>query len=116
MIDVITKAYVLKNFALDAVDFIRDRVSDLEWDREAMFRRVGLTSYRPGRAAFGSISLLVLGAAVGGILGVAFAPRPGAETRVRVKDRARKILEGAERIPPGGIRPSTVAGYDQPRG
>src|SRR5262245_19687812 len=85
MLDFITKAYVLKNFALEAVDFIRDRASDLEWDRKAMLRKVGLTSYRPGRAAFGSISLLFIGAAVGGILGVAFAPRPGVETRGRFK-------------------------------
>jgi hypothetical protein len=114
MINLVTKAYVLKNFAKDAVDFVKDRVSDIEWDRESLLHRAGLASYRPGRAAFGTVGLFALGIVVGGFLGMAFAPRPGSELRGQLRDRARKMMEG-ERVPSGGIHSGATAGYDQPR-
>src|SRR5687767_11359960 len=119
MMEFMTKAYVLKNFALDAIDFIRERVGDIDWDREALLHKAGLTTYRPGKAVFGTVTLFLAGAAVGGILGLAFAPRAGTELRGQIKDKARKMMED-QGMPMGTAHTGTgisggVAGYDRPR-
>lgn len=36
---------------------------------------------------------IVIGVAVGGLLGLLFAPRPGRETREEIKDRAEQTLD-----------------------
>src|SRR4051794_13277264 len=79
MIDLITKAYVLKNFAGDAIDFVKDRMEDMDVDIDAerWLHKVGLARHQPGKGAFGAFGVFVLGAAAGIIAGLAFAPRPG---------------------------------------
>src|SRR5689334_15099449 len=54
MIDLITKAYVLKNFAADAIDFVKDRMDDMDidLDTERMLNKVGLARRRPMVGAF----------------------------------------------------------------
>ena len=113
MTNFLAKAYVLKSFAGDAVDFIRERMHDmnLDLDAERLLHRAGLSRYRPRQKAIGAFSLLCVGAAVGGILGLAFAKRPGVELRAKMKERAKTLLaQGHNAIPSG-----SQAAYDQPR-
>jgi hypothetical protein len=115
MIDLITKAYVLRNFAVDAIDFVRDRLSDMEWDRDSLLHRAGLTSYRPAKAALGASALFFAGAVVGGALGLILAPRAGKELRGQMKERARKMMGNGPDASVGAARPGATASYDRPR-
>ena len=98
MIDLITKAYVLKDFATYAIDFVKERMDDMDVDidPERWLHKVGLGRYRPARSAFGGFGVFVIGAAVGIAAGLAFATRPGVELRADLKDRARTLLGEAE--------------------
>jgi hypothetical protein len=116
MIDLITKAYVFKNFAADAVDFVKDRMEDMDVDidTERWLHKVGLAPYRPGKSAFGGFGVFVLGAAVGIFAGLAFATRPGVELRADLKERARALMGEAE-IKADEISRKAQAKIDQPR-
>jgi hypothetical protein len=116
MIDLITKAYVLKNFAGDAIDFVKERMDDmdLDIDTERWLHKVGLAPYRPGKSAFGGFGVFVLGAAVGIVAGLAFATRPGVELRQDIKERARNLLGEAE-IKADEMGRKVQAKIDQPR-
>jgi hypothetical protein len=87
------KSYLYKTMYRDVSDFLRRNVKDMDFDRESMLRRVGLTSYRPTRSAFGGMGLFVLGAVAGGIAGLLLAPKPGTEIRTEVADRARTLMQ-----------------------
>jgi gas vesicle protein len=56
----------------------------------------------------------VLGAAVGIVAGLAFAPRPGIEFRQDMKDRAKNLLGEAE-MKADEISRKAQAKIDQPR-
>jgi len=98
MIDFIVKAYVLKDFAVDAIDFVKGRIGDMgmDIDTERWLHRVGLGHYRPARYAAGGAGLFIVGAVVGCALGLAFARQPGAELRANLKNRARGLIGEAE--------------------
>ena len=115
MIDFLTKAYVLKNFAADAVDFVKDRMEDMEldFDREALLHRVGLTSYRPTQRVVGALGLFCIGAVLGSALGLAFAQKTGDQFRARVRERAKNIF-GAGMMA-GEELGRREAKFDQPR-
>ena len=116
MLDLITKAYVLKNFAADAIDFVKERMDDMDIDidTERWLAKVGLAPYKPAKSAFGGFGVFVLGAAVGVVAGLAFATRPGVEFRQDIKDRARSLLSEAE-IKADEISRKAQAKIDQPR-
>ena len=116
MIDLITKAYVLKNFAGDAIDFVKDRVGDMDIDidTERWLHKVGLERYKPGKSMFGGFGVFVIGAAVGIVAGLAFATRPGVELRADLKDKARTLFAEAE-IKADEISRKAQAKLDQPR-
>jgi len=116
MIDLITKAYVLKNFAGDAIDFVKERMEDMDVDIDAerLLNKVGLARHRPGRSAFGGFGVFVIGAAVGICAGLAFATRPGAELRSDLKDRARSLMGEAE-MKADELSRKAQAKIDQPR-
>ena len=63
-------------------------------DREDVLDYVGLQD-KPSvwSTAFSTVGIFVLGALVGAGLGLAFAPKPGAELRNDVSDRLRKRAE-----------------------
>jgi hypothetical protein len=116
MIDLITKAYVLKNFAGDAIDFVKDRMEDMDMDIDAerWLHKVGLARHRPGRFAFGGFGVFILGAAAGICAGLVFATRPGVELRADLRDRARSLMGEAE-MKADEISRKTQAKLDQPR-
>jgi YtxH-like protein len=116
MIDLITKAYVLKNFAGDAIDFVKDRMEDMDVDIDAerWLHKVGLARHQPAKGAFGAFGVFVLGAAAGIIAGLAFAPRPGVEMRADLRDRARSLMGEAE-MKADELTRKAQAKIDQPR-
>lgn len=117
MIDFITKAYVLKNFAADAFDFVKEQVSDIgvpDIDAERWLHKVGLGYYKPGKSAAGGASLFFLGALVGGVLGLVFARQPGVQLRANIRDRAKGMLREAE-LKKEEISRGAQASFDQPR-
>jgi hypothetical protein len=58
------------------------------FDPDDVLHYAGLTTYKPVRAGFGSVGVFVLGAVCGGIAALLLAPKPGAEIRTTVKDKA----------------------------
>lgn len=70
--------------------YAKDRWDDFEPDD--VLRHVGLTTYKPGRAGMGGLGAFVIGAAVGGIVALMLAPKPGTELRTLVKDKATGYL------------------------
>lgn len=66
------------------------------FERDMWLHRVGLTSYSPTREAVRGVSLFLAGAAIGGILGLLFAPKSGEEFRSDLAERSR-MRTGTER-------------------
>jgi hypothetical protein len=94
-----SKAYsavMIGNAMKDASKFLRRSVRNIDFDRERWLRRAGLTTYRPARATFGSISFFVLGCLAGGIAALALAPKRGSELRSEVKDKAMELIQRAQ--------------------
>jgi hypothetical protein len=92
-----TKSYLYTNLARDAVR-LWNRLGDLElgdFDKEALLRRVGVVPYSPARRMAGDVTFFLLGGMVGAAIGLALAPKPGAELRSEVKDRAMNLLDQA---------------------
>ncbi|MBI3182321.1 MAG: YtxH domain-containing protein [Myxococcales bacterium] len=89
------KGYLYRNIFRDAKRFVRKQVRNIEFDRDYWLHKVGLTTYSPTKTALGGISLLLLGGVAGALLGLALAPKPGAQLRTEVKDRAMKLFERA---------------------
>lgn len=66
----------------------------VEWDRDALLRRVGLAPYRPARRTLGGSLLFLCGAALGAFAGMAIAPMKGEELRKNLKDRMPLFKQG----------------------
>ena len=90
------KAYVYKTLLTDVSRFVRRTFDDFDFDKESLLNRVGLTTYSPVRSTIGGISWFVAGAAIGAAVGLALAPKPGAELRADVKEKARDLLGRGE--------------------
>jgi len=93
MMDTISKAYVYKNMLRDLSKFVTKNWGRIDFDRDQWLRRVGLSTYTPVKSTVAGISLLLAGAAVGVAIGLALAPKPGAQLRAEVKDRALDVLD-----------------------
>ena len=93
----LTKGYLYTHLAKDGARLWRryGRELDLDFDTDALLRRVGMSRHAPGRRVLSDVGFLFLGAAVGAAIGLALAPKPGAELRADVKDRARDLFEQA---------------------
>jgi len=89
-----TKTYLYSNLARDVVK-LWNRMDFPDLDKETLLRKVGVVPYEPGRRTAGDISFFLFGALVGAVLGLALAPKPGAELRSEVKDRALGLLDQA---------------------
>ena len=91
--------YVLKNLVEDVASLVGRSVRNIEFDKKAWLNRAGLTTYSPARDTVSGLSLFAVGLLAGGALGLALAPKRGAELRREVKDRAKDLIHrGTETI------------------
>lgn len=86
----------LKNLPRQALEQFEDV------DPDDILRYLGLSTYKPGRVAFGGMGAFFLGALVGGVAALLLAPKSGPELRHEVKDKAMGYIGkqpgvGAER-------------------
>lgn len=97
-LDKIMKAYVLQRAikeATNASKTLKRSLKKVDWD--AGLHRIGLTMHRPGRTGFGMVSMLFLGACVGGAAALLFAPKKGVELRHDLATRInRQAVFGME--------------------
>lgn len=70
-------------------------LQNVEWNREALLHRVGLTPYRPARRTLGGSLLFLCGAAIGAFAGMAIAPMKGEELRKNLKGKMPMFKQGA---------------------
>lgn len=82
----IYRKWVARRLLNDLPKLARDKWAD--FDPDDVLHYAGLTTYRPGRAGVGGVGVFILGAVVGGVVALMLAPRPGAELRTTVKDKA----------------------------
>lgn len=92
VINTMYKAFFYKTLLRDVSRFARKVFDDREFDKESLLARIGLSSYTPVRSTIGGLSFLVVGAAVGTAIGLALAPKPGAELRAEVKEKAINLI------------------------
>lgn len=90
-----TKSYLYTNLARDAVK-LWNRLGDLDLmdiDKERLLRKVGVVPYSPGTRTASDLTLFLLGGLVGAVVGLALAPKAGAELRSDVKDKAMNLFD-----------------------
>lgn len=88
-LDKIMKAYMLQKAVREATNasrMLKRGLKRVDWD--AGLHRVGLTTYKPVWSGFGLVSMLCLGACVGGVAALLFAPKRGVDLR---QDLATRI-------------------------
>jgi len=97
----IYKAYIYKTLYRDASRFLKRTFDDidLDLDKKALLRKVGLTPYSPVKRTIGGLSFFLLGAAIGAGLGAVLAPKPGVELRHEVKEKAMDLLGRSNETP-----------------
>jgi hypothetical protein len=96
VISTLYRAYVYKTLFRDVSRFFSRTVGDVDFDKESLLNRVGLTTYSPVKSTIGDISFFLIGAALGTAVGLALAPKSGAELRAEVKERALDLIGRAE--------------------
>jgi hypothetical protein len=90
-----TKSYLYTNLARDAVR-LWNRLGDLDLgdiDKERLLRKIGVVPYSPGSRTASDVTLFLLGGLVGAVVGLALAPKAGAELRSEVRDRAMNLFD-----------------------
>ena len=92
VLSTVYKAYFYKTLFRDVSRFARKAFDDFDFDKESLLNRVGLTTYAPVKSTVGGLSSFILGAAVGTAIGLALAPKPGAELRAEVKEKAMDLI------------------------
>jgi len=103
------KAYVYKNMFTDLAKFLKRTAKSVDFDADSWLQRVGLTTYHPVRRSVGGASLLLVGVAAGVVVGLVLAPKPGAQLREDVKEKARDVLDSVGKLTGGAEAPSTQA-------
>ena len=88
------KSYLYTNLARDGYRlWNRYTPLDIDLDKKALLRRVGMVPYEPGRRTASDFTLLLLGGIVGAAIALALAPKRGVELRNDVRDRAMNLLD-----------------------
>ncbi len=70
----------------------RKMLKNIDWDKKRMLNRVGLTTYRPGRATLGTSLLLIAGAGIGALAAMSLAPMRGEDFRRNIKSKAGEFM------------------------
>ena len=70
----------------------RKLMKNIDWDKKRMLNRVGLTTYRPGRATLGTSLLLIAGAGIGALAAMSLAPMRGEDFRRNIKTKAGEFM------------------------
>lgn len=88
------KSYLYTHLARDGYR-LWNRYSplDIDLDKKALLRRVGVVPYEPGRRTASDFTLLLIGGIVGAAIALALAPKRGVELRNDVRDRAMNLLD-----------------------
>ena len=81
------KTAVYAKLAKKGLKTVKAAMNDVEWDKDYWLHKVGLSSYKPARFGAGGFGLFVIGAVAGGLIGLALAPKAGAELRSEMKQR-----------------------------
>jgi hypothetical protein len=98
LMSTIYKSYLYKNLFRDVSRFAKKQLRGVDIDKDYWLHKAGLTTYSPSRSVFSGLGLFILGAAVGGIASLALAPMKGSELRSEVKDKAKDLMEKANRV------------------
>src|SRR5512140_3989572 len=100
-LDKIMKTYMLQRAIKEATNasrMLKRSLKKVDWD--AGLHRIGLTTHRPVRAGVGLVSMLFVGACVGGAAALLFAPKKGVELRqdlvTRINRQAKFGMEQAQ--------------------
>jgi hypothetical protein len=80
------RKWVARRLMNDLPKFAKAKWED--FDPDDVLHYAGLTTYKPAKSGMGGLGVFLLGAAVGGIVALMMAPRPGSELRTTVKDKA----------------------------
>ncbi|KFE70126.1 YtxH domain-containing protein [Hyalangium minutum] len=86
----IYRKWLAHKFLNDIPRVAKDKWEDFDVDE--LLHAVGLTTYKPAKAGFGTLGVFIIGAAVGSIAALLLAPTPGTELRTQVKDKAMGYL------------------------
>lgn len=101
MLKAITSLYLAKNVAQDVIKALSnsglaDSLSNLDFDRERWLNKAGLSLHRPAARTAGGLSMLLVGAALGGIAALLLAPKTGPELRTQLRERALDLKDRAK--------------------
>jgi hypothetical protein len=96
VIKTLYKAYVYKTIFSEISRFARRTFNNMDFDKESLLNRAGLTTYNPMKDTVSGASLFLLGALAGGAAALALAPKPGHELRAEVKERALDLMGRTE--------------------
>ena len=75
---------------------LRHLADHVDFDKRVWLRKIGLQPYSSSRLTLGTGMVLLLGAALGALAGLALAPMPGTDFRTGVRHRARKFIRKAD--------------------
>ena len=84
------RKWLAQKFLNDIPKFAKDKWDD--FDADEVLHPLGLSTYKPVKSSIGSLGVFIIGAAVGSVVALLLAPKPGAELRTDVKDKAMGYL------------------------
>ncbi len=101
MLKALSNIYLVKNLAQDLISAasksgLAHSLSGLDFDRERWLNKAGLSLHRPGSRTTGGVTLLLVGAALGGLAALLLAPKTGPELRTQLRERALDLKDRAK--------------------
>ena len=84
------RKWLAQKFLNDIPRIAKNRWDD--FDADEVLHPLGLSTYKPVKTGIGSIGVFVIGAAVGSVVALLLAPKPGVDLRTEVKDKAMGYL------------------------
>jgi len=101
MLKQLTNIYLVKKIADDLFKVasksgLVDSLSEIDFDRERLLNKAGLSLHRPGARAAGGITLLLAGAVIGGLTALLMATKTGPELRSQIRERALDLKDRAK--------------------